>query len=557
MNKNNRVVWNDEKQCFVVASEWVRNHKASGAANLSRAVVGALLIGGLATAAIAGPGTLIKSSSDDGIHYFSVDDGGTEGLNYNNDGATGSKAIALGVDATAVNDSAVAIGADTTSSGYSAIAIGSNAKSEGSMGTAIGASAKAMLDNATAVGTSSAATARNSTALGFSANANGNNAIAAGYNSTASLDNTTALGYGASAKVVDGVALGSSSVANTGAGIAGYVPATATAAQQQAIANTKSTLAAVSVGDAATKRFRQITGVAAGTADSDAVNVAQLKGATADAVIYDDSTHNSVTLGGATYNPTTKTGGTKITNVANGIAPSDAVNKSQLDDLANTPLTFAGNTGSVQKKLGDTVAIQGKGSSPGTYVGDNLKTGVDANGVLQLQMTDAPVFSSVTTGNTTINTNGLTITGGPNVTVNGVDAGNKKIINVAAGTAPTDAVNVSQLGAATADAVMYDNSTHNSVTLGGPTYDATTHTGGTKITNVANGVAPSDAVNKSQLDDLAATPLTFAGNSGSVQKKLGDTIAIQGKGSSSGTYVGDNLKTGVDATGVLQLQMAA
>jgi hypothetical protein len=54
-------------------------------------------------------------------------------------------------------------------------------------------------------------------------------------------------------------------------------------------------------------------------------------------------------------------------------------------------------------------------------------------------------------------------------------------------------------------------------------------------------VAPSDAVNKSQLDDLAATPLTFAGNTGTVQKKLGDTMSIQGKGTSSGTYTGDNL----------------
>ena len=364
MNKINRVVWSDEKQCFVVASEWAQSHKKSGAVNLSRAIVGALLVGGLATAAIAGPGTL-KGNADRSIHYFSVDDGGTNGINYDNNGATGAKAIALGVDASAVNDSAVAVGSDTTASGESSIAIGSNAKSEGSMGTAIGASAKALLDNATAIGTSAAASAKNSTALGFSANANGKNSLAAGYNATASLDNTTALGYSASAKIEDGVALGSSSVASTAAGIAGYVPNTATAAQQQAIANTKSTLAAVSVGDAATKRFRQITGVAAGTADSDAVNVAQLKGATADAVLYDGSTHNSVTLGGATYNPSTRTGGTKITNVANGVAPSDAVNKSQLDDLASTPLTFTGNTGTVQKKLGDTVSIQGKGTASG------------------------------------------------------------------------------------------------------------------------------------------------------------------------------------------------
>src|ERR1700761_8440343 len=120
MNKINRVVWSDEKQCFVVASEWAQSHKKSGAVNLSRAVVGALLVGGLATAAIAGPGTL-KGNADGSIHYFSVDDGGTNGINYDNNGATGAKAIALGVDASAVNDSAVAVGSDTTASGESSI----------------------------------------------------------------------------------------------------------------------------------------------------------------------------------------------------------------------------------------------------------------------------------------------------------------------------------------------------------------------------------------------------------------------------------------------------
>ena len=835
----------------------------------------------------------LSAAVDDAqTHYYSVNDNGTQGGNYDNDGATGVNALAAGVGATAGGDSAIAVGSNANASGTSSVAVGDGSRSTGLMTTSTGSSAKALADMATAVGATTSATGSGATAIGYGANAAGARSLASGNGVSASGTSSTALGDGANALVAGGVALGSQSSANTAAGIAGYVPPTATATQTAAINATKSTLGAVSVGDPSSKKFRQITGVAAGTADSDAVNVAQLKGATADAVLYDNGTHNSITLGGATYDPVAKTGGTKITNVANGVAPSDAVNKSQLDDLANTPLTFAGNTGTVQKKLGDTVSIQGLGTSSGTYTGDNLKTAVDANGVLQLQMSDKPVFTSVTTGNTTMDTNGVVITGGPSMTINGIDAGGNKITNVAAGdvtntstdaingaqlkqvqdaanagwnvtdannntanigpngkvafkgdsnvtvnqvgidndgqvevslnknldlgssgsittgnttvsnnglsiaggpsitangidaggnkisnvatgTAPTDAVNVSQLtttvagakshyysvndngtpggnydndgatgtnalaagmgtsaagssavavgnnanasgissvamgdgsrstglmttstgasakaladmatavgattsatgsgatavgyganaagarslasgnganasgasatalgdgasalvadgvalgsqssantaagiagyvpptatttqaaaitatkstlGAvsvgdpsskkfrqitgvaagtadsdavnvaqlkgATADAVLYDTGAHDSVTLGGPTYDALTKTGGTKITNVADGVAPSDAVNKSQLDDLADTPLTFAGNTGTVQKKLGDTVSIQGKGTTAGTYVGDNLRTAVDANGVLQIEM--
>ncbi|NTZ16028.1 adhesin, partial [Serratia fonticola] len=166
----------------------------------------------------------------------------------------------------------------------------------------------------------------------FHANSTGTDSSALGQDSVA-------IGMGAVSNSDTSVALGSGSVATKGAGIAGYLPTGSSAAQIAAINATTSTLGAVSVGDADNGQFRQINGVAAGTADSDAVNVAQLQGAigasTADAVMYDNSTHNSVTLGGDTYNSTTKIGGTKITNVAAGeisATSSDAVNGSQLND---------------------------------------------------------------------------------------------------------------------------------------------------------------------------------------------------------------------------------
>lgn len=76
-------------------------------------------------------------------------------------------------------------------------------------------------------------------------------------------------------QVQGGVALGAGSVATRGAGVAGYVPGTATSTQRQAIEATTSTDAAVSVGGSG--KTRQVTGVAAGSEDSDAANVAQLK----------------------------------------------------------------------------------------------------------------------------------------------------------------------------------------------------------------------------------------------------------------------------------------
>jgi len=182
----------------------------------------------------------------------------------------------------------------------------------------------------------------NSTATGNStlsnSGATGANAIAIGPNAVASAADSVAMGTGASATQAGGVALGAGSVASTAAGVAGYVPPAASTEQAQAIGATTSTLSAVSVGDAANGQFRQITGVAAGTADSDAVNVSQLKGVQITisnidqtAVKYDANpdgspNYNSVTLGG-----NGAAGPVAVHNVAPGVAGTDAVNVNQLN----------------------------------------------------------------------------------------------------------------------------------------------------------------------------------------------------------------------------------
>ena len=118
-------------------------------------------------------------------------------------------------------------------------------------------------------------------AVGGAAVASGQAAVAIGLQATASAENGVAIGNHASVTQNGGIALGANSVANTAAGITGYIPATATEQQARAIQATTSTESAVSVGDATKGIYRQITGVAAGTADTDAVNVAQLKGVNA------------------------------------------------------------------------------------------------------------------------------------------------------------------------------------------------------------------------------------------------------------------------------------
>lgn len=196
--------------------------------------------------------------------------------------------------------------------------------------------------NSTATGNStlsnSGATGANAIAVGPNAVASGAGALAVGFGATATADQGVALGANASVTRAGGVALGAGSVASTAAGAAGYVPTGASSAQTAAVNATTSTLAAVSVGDAANGQFRQINGVAAGSIDSDAVNVSQLK-AVQTAITNVDNTvvkydtnadgttnYNSVTMGG-----NNSTGPVTISNVAPGVAGTDAVNVNQLN----------------------------------------------------------------------------------------------------------------------------------------------------------------------------------------------------------------------------------
>ncbi|WP_277184955.1 YadA-like family protein [Caballeronia sp. BR00000012568055] len=281
-------------------------------------------------------------------HYYSVNDGGTQGGNFANDGATGLNAIAAGVGASA--------------SGAGSVVMGSGASDHGNA-------------NATIVGDGAS--------------------IAAGVTGS-----NVALGQGSSVT--------SAAVSTSNAIIDGQSYSFAGATPE----------GVVSVG--ASGVTRQITNVAAGqlsAASTDAVNGSQLY-ATNQAI----QAANSMASEGWNL----QAQGANGTNVA----PGATVNLTNSD-------------------------------------GNVVISKTTANNDVTFNLAPNLTLSSVTTGNTTLNTNGLSILNGPSVTTSGIDAAGAKIIGVAAGTASTDAVNLAQLNAAVASTETHYYSVNDGGTQGG------------------------------------------------------------------------------------------
>jgi autotransporter adhesin len=137
-----------------------------------------------------------------------VNDGGVAQGNYENDGATGLNAIAVGVNATASGTSTVALGVSTTASGIGAVAVGGVAIADGNNTTAIGYQATAIATSALAVGANAQATGIQATAIGTGAVASGANSVALGNGSVASEANTVSVGSSGSERRITNVAAG-------------------------------------------------------------------------------------------------------------------------------------------------------------------------------------------------------------------------------------------------------------------------------------------------------------------------------------------------------------
>ena len=239
---------------------------------------------------------------------------------------------------------------------------------------------------------------------------------------TRSVANTTTIGYDAKASVEGGVALGYKSNATVDKGAAGYDISTK-AASTDTSSTWKATAAAVSVGDVANDLTRQITSVAAGTNDTDAVNVAQLKKVeTKISTVEADAKKHTTVVAGAN---TTVTSGT---NANGGAEYKVAVNK---DLVEMSSANFGKATDDVRARIDKDSARFFNGS-------ENI--GVTPKGI-QIENTDTLEQANFTKYGMYASEGSKTIY----YTTNGISAGDQIINNVKAGVADTDAVNVSQL----------------------------------------------------------------------------------------------------------------
>ena len=262
------------------------------------------------------------------------------------------------------SDQNVAVGMTNTANGGSVV-VGTSSEAE-NLGVSFGHGNKVIGSNSgggqrgLALGNYLTVKGEEAVAVGTNASATADWAIAMGKNSKAEKETAMAFGYDSHAKANHGVALGAWSVADTAAGASGYDPSTQ-AASTDTSAAWKSTLGAVSVGDKTEGYTRQITNVAAGAADTDAVNVAQLKKAVAGAADGNDtlvSGSNGLSLSGKTLSMSVKdTAGNEVTGSVDLSSVADG-NDTLVSD--NNALSLNGNKLSMSVK--DTAGNEVKGS---------------------------------------------------------------------------------------------------------------------------------------------------------------------------------------------------
>ena len=520
--------------------------------------------------------------------------------------AEGEQSLALGRVAGAYDKNSTAVGQFANALGEDSVVIGHNASagavvevkdqktnmatvvlengspksSSGTGGIAMGSYSHAVGKEATAIGSRNIVTGENSIAIGTGHTVNGNNSGAFGDPNVVNADSSYVfgnsskiedanitdafiLGNNASVTQTGGVALGSKSAATTGLSKGGYNASTGSKEYTDGTSVWQSTDAAVSVGKADGSVTRQITNVAAGSEDTDAVNVAQLKKVAA-------SAGGSLNFGGdnttETANIITVNSGEQL-NVKGGIKDESKLTDDNIGVIAEN------TTNTLTVKLSNKIKLNDGGHLKiGETTDTNGQTVVDQYGITLYPSTSAS--GSVST----------------RFTRNGISAGNQKIENVADGTGPKDAVNVSQLKTAktevtagtnvevipdtdktdghmiykvnladninltSAGSLAIGNATGSGQTLldqnGLTIYPSTSSTdpavakftksgisaGNQKIENVAEGVADTDAVNVSQLEKakkeaVSSVKLKFEGESGETLERGNDeTLRIVGDG---------------------------
>ena len=530
------------------------------------------------TATVAYGGTTPNATGSNVGNAFALAIGSGAQADGRANGTSGG--IAIGQLVKATHNNTIAIGVNTTASDSNSVAIGSSARATQKLSTAYGPNTNANSKGGVAIGTNAAVgtdtglttAITGATAVGAYAEAQSENGSAFGRNAKAdkNAEKATALGAYATANIAGGVALGSESKTTVAAGVTGYNPAAGRINKYDNLTNnTKaaltSTRAAVSIGDDSASVTRQLTGLAAGTQDTDAVNVAQLKAVNlkyaADTgnsdVLLKDGTLNvkgdnkfiSTSADGTGITVTAKIGDSITANAAgkavapatNGIATTtnvtDAINNSGWNVISsNNGGSVTGTQVAALVKPGNTVTL----SAGENIVLDQNDKQFTYSLNKDVDLTNA---GSLTVGGTKVNNDGITIkapttpgTTTTNVTLTnaGLNNGGNKITNVAEGKADTDAVNVKQLkdaktilkdgknttvvgtgtaadpykvnveGALTGITSIANTATGPKMTFSGNSINITGGSldmGNNKITNLATGTDDKDAVNVKQLKD--------------------------------------------------------
>ena len=489
MNRIYKVIWNRVKNCYVVVSEIANNRgKINGR---STTCVGTLLcvlalVGGilspLNTANAVNP-----AGTGAGVSWGNGTNSGTDQNNVAIGGyaqALGPVSLALGAHSNSSASYSTAIGGGTQSTAENATAIGGVAKAQGKNATAIGAKAEANGEYATTIGAGAKADKTYAIAIGSLSHATEVSSLAMGNNSKATNTYAYAIGGSAEAKGRWSIAMGTNAVAEDDASVSIGTWSKATTGQSVAVgyqANAKqlgatalgrqtnaSAIDATAIGSGSNSTAENGTAIGKSASVSAKNSVAIGTGAkatnenavalgtgseTAAAVATASESVNGVVHNFAGINPGStvsvgKTGMERtVTNVAAGrisATSTDAINGSQLYAVTtevNKGTVYAGDvkgTGATDNKftqrLGAQTNIVG-GVADTSKLSDN-NIGVVSNGTDTLNVKLAKELkdlTSVTAGDTVMNTDGVTITGGPKIVKTGIDAGNKQIVNVASG----------------------------------------------------------------------------------------------------------------------------
>lgn len=538
--------------------------------------------------------------------------------NYYNDGATGSASMAFGVGTTAKGNLSLAMGVNSSASGLNSLAIGYGNEAAGTQSVAVGNGTNASGNYSVAMGLDAQAGTKNTdvestdhggaVAVGYGAGAAETGSAAYGYSAKARAIESSAFGTSAQANAEGSIALGAHSVANREKGSTGYLAPDMTDPANAAKAATwVSTSGAVSLGgtDAAEAGAnktisRQITNLAAGSEDSDAVNVAQLKALASQGMNFqgnDTTTSVHLNQGGTLLLQGSGTKADEEYSTQNVKVLTDAANQRlsialdknpDFDSVtAGTALTDAdnGKAGSIKIVGADSKNKNKATTITAGYAASPELAGVNGTGRISYTDGDGTAHTVATlgdglklagdtgTGSVALD-NTLTVSGGA---TNLADGSNIGVTANGSTLSLKLAKNITGLDTVTAGGVKMGTQTDGNDTTKSGKYvtglDNKTWTVG-QTQPVTGRAATEDQLksvsdvvnsNKTQITtntNNIAKGLNFSANTKTgdtykvVNRALGDTVAVRANDAQSGhTYKTDNLTTEIDDDGIITVKM--